>query len=82
MLKNRKTAFTLVEVLVAATIMLFILYFAYQIFFSQSRAVTQTIDALQANEGEVAQLAGIYLQQLNTRKQSYASVKMQMQRFN
>ncbi len=51
MLKNRKTAFTLVEVLVAATIMLFILYFAYQIFFSQSRAVTQTIDALQANEG-------------------------------
>lgn len=38
--------------------------------------------ALQANEGEVSQLAGIYLQQLNTRKQSYASVKMQMQRFN
>lgn len=38
--------------------------------------------ALQANQGEVAQLTSIYLQQLSTRKQSYASVKMQMQRFN
>jgi len=38
--------------------------------------------AIQANQGEVAQLASIYLQQLNTRKQSFASVKMQMQRFN
>lgn len=38
--------------------------------------------AIQANQGEVAQLASIYLQQLNSRKQSYASLKMQMQRFN
>lgn len=38
--------------------------------------------AIQANQGEVAQLAGIYLQQLHERKQSFASVKMQMQRFN
>lgn len=38
--------------------------------------------ALQANQGEIAQLASIYLQQLNTRKQSYASLKMQMQRFD
>jgi tetratricopeptide (TPR) repeat protein len=38
--------------------------------------------AQQAGQVEVAQLAGIYLQQLNTRKQSYASIKMQMQRFD
>ena len=37
--------------------------------------------AMQAKEAEIAQLAGVYLQQLNERKQSYASVKMQMQRF-
>ncbi len=51
MVSKRKTAFTLVEILVVITILVFILFFAYQIFFSQSRAVTQTIDALQANEG-------------------------------
>ena len=51
MLKKRKSAFTIVEVTVAFAILVFILYFAYQIFFSQTRAVTQTIDALQANEG-------------------------------
>ena len=51
MVKRRKTAFTLVEVSVAVAILIFILYFAYQIFFSQTRAVTQTIDALQTNEG-------------------------------
>ena len=37
--------------------------------------------AIQENQGEVAQLAAIYLQQLSVRKQSFASVKMQMQRF-
>ncbi len=51
MIRRKKTAFTIVEVTVAFAILVFILYFAYQIFFSQTRAVTQTIDALQANEG-------------------------------
>lgn len=37
--------------------------------------------AMQVRQAEVAQLAGIYLQQLNQRKQSFASVKMQMRRF-
>ena len=37
--------------------------------------------AKQANQGEIGQLAGIYEQQLQQRKQSFASVKMQMQRF-
>ncbi|MBQ3643765.1 MAG: prepilin-type N-terminal cleavage/methylation domain-containing protein [Candidatus Riflebacteria bacterium] len=46
-----KKGFTLVEILVVVTLLIFILYFAYQIFFSQTRAVTQTIDALQTNEG-------------------------------
>jgi prepilin-type N-terminal cleavage/methylation domain-containing protein len=46
-----KKGFTLVEILVVVTLLVFILYFAYQIFFSQTRAVTQTIDALQTNEG-------------------------------
>ena len=46
-----KTGFTLVEILVVVTLLIFILVFAYQIFFSQTRAVTQTIDALQTNEG-------------------------------
>lgn len=38
--------------------------------------------ANQANQGEIAQLASIYLQQLQQRKQSFANVKMQMQRFD
>ena len=38
--------------------------------------------AMQANQGEVAVLASNYLQQLQERKQTYPSVKMQMQRFN
>ncbi|MBR4569639.1 MAG: hypothetical protein IKO19_03120 [Candidatus Riflebacteria bacterium] len=46
-----KIGFTLVEILVVVTLLIFILVFAYQIFFSQTRAVTQTIDALQTNEG-------------------------------
>ena len=46
-----KTGFTLVEILVVVTLLIFILVFAYRIFFSQTRAVTQTIDALQTNEG-------------------------------
>ena len=46
-----KTGFTLVEILIVITLLVFILYFAYQIFFSQTRAVTQSIDALQTNEG-------------------------------
>lgn len=37
--------------------------------------------ATQASQAEVAQLASVYLQQLRDRKQSYASVKMQLQRF-
>ena len=48
---NYKKGFTLVEILVVSTILVFIMYFVYQIFFSQTKAVTQTIDALQANEG-------------------------------
>ena len=48
---GKKTGFTLVEILIVVTLLIFILYFAYQIFFSQTRAVTQTIDALQTNEG-------------------------------
>ncbi len=48
---GKKTGFTLVEILIVVAILIFILYFAYQIFFSQTRAVTQTIDALQTNEG-------------------------------
>ena len=51
MIFRRKPGFTLVEILVVVTLLIFILYFAYQIFFSQTRAVTQTIDALQTNEG-------------------------------
>ena len=51
MISKRKKAFTLVEILVVIAILVFILYFAYQIFFSQSRAVTQTVDAIQTNEG-------------------------------
>ena len=51
MLKKRNSAFTLVEILVVATIMIFILYFVYQLFFSQSKAVSHSIDALQTNEG-------------------------------
>ena len=51
MKRKRKIAFTLVEILVVVSILMLILYFAYQIFFSQTRAVTQTIDALQTNEG-------------------------------
>ncbi len=46
-----KIGFTIVEILVVVTLLIFILIFAYQIFFSQTRAVTQTIDALQTNEG-------------------------------
>ena len=37
--------------------------------------------ATQTSQMEVAQLASVYLQQLRDRKQSYASVKMQLQRF-
>ena len=48
---KRRFAFTIVEILVVALIMCFILGFAYKIFFSQTRAVTQSIDALQTNEG-------------------------------
>ncbi len=48
---SNKTGFTLVEILIVVALLIFILYFAYQIFFSQTRAVTQTIDALQTNEG-------------------------------
>jgi type II secretory pathway pseudopilin PulG len=48
---GKKTGFTLVEILIVVALLIFILYFAYQIFFSQTRAVTQTIDALQTNEG-------------------------------
>ncbi|MBQ2594919.1 MAG: prepilin-type N-terminal cleavage/methylation domain-containing protein, partial [Candidatus Riflebacteria bacterium] len=48
---GKKTGFTLVEILIVVSLLIFILYFAYQIFFSQTRAVTQTIDALQTNEG-------------------------------
>ena len=48
---KEKTGFTLVEILVVVVLLIFILYFAYQIFFSQTRAVTQTIDAIQTNEG-------------------------------
>lgn len=48
---RRRTAFTLAEVLTVMLIMVFILYFVYQIFFSQTKAVTHGIDALQANEG-------------------------------
>ncbi len=51
MIFKLKKGFTLVEILVVVTLLIFILYFAYQIFFSQTKAVTQTIDALQANEG-------------------------------
>ena len=51
-MKNKeKSGFTLIEILVVVVLLIFILYFAYQIFFSQTRAVTQTIDALQTNEG-------------------------------
>lgn len=48
---KRRFAFTIVETVMVALIMCFILGFAYKIFFSQTRAVTQTIDALQTNEG-------------------------------
>lgn len=48
---KRKSAFTIAEILTVTLIMGFILYFAYQIFFSQTKVVTHGIDALQANEG-------------------------------
>ena len=48
---KKKYGFTLVEVLIVVTLLALILYFVYQIFFSQTRVVTQTIDTLQANEG-------------------------------
>lgn len=47
---NKKSGFTLVELLIVITLLVFILYFVYQIFFSQTKAVTKTIDVLQTNE--------------------------------
>lgn len=46
-----RNAFTLAEVLTVTLIVGFILYFAYNIFFSQTRVVTQGIDSLNTNEG-------------------------------
>ncbi len=46
-----KKAFTLVEIFIVVILLSLILYFAYRVFFSQTRAVTQTIDALHTNEG-------------------------------
>ena len=48
---KKKAGFTLVEILIVVVLLVFILYFVYQIFFSQTKTVTKTIDALQANEG-------------------------------
>ncbi|MDD3377010.1 MAG: prepilin-type N-terminal cleavage/methylation domain-containing protein [Candidatus Riflebacteria bacterium] len=47
----KKNAFTLVETLVAVVIMLFILVFGYRLFFSQTKAVTRSIESIQVNEG-------------------------------
>lgn len=49
-MNRRTTAFTLVELLIVITIMAFVLVFAYKLFFSQTRAVTQSIEVLQVND--------------------------------
>ncbi len=43
--------FTLVEVLIAIVITTMILFFAYRVFFSQTRMVTQSIEFMQVNDG-------------------------------
>lgn len=45
------TGFTMVEVLIAVGISTMILFFAYRVFFSQTRMVTQSIEFMQVNEG-------------------------------
>jgi len=49
-LKN-SAGFTMVEVLIAIVITTMILFFAYRVFFSQTRMVTQSIEFMQVNEG-------------------------------
>lgn len=43
--------FTMVEILIAIVISTMILFFAYRVFFSQTRMVTQSIELMQVNEG-------------------------------
>lgn len=45
------SGFTLVEVMIAIVLITMILFFAYRIFFSQTRMVTQSIEFLQVNDG-------------------------------
>jgi prepilin-type N-terminal cleavage/methylation domain-containing protein len=46
-----KNGFTLIETLIAISISTLILFFAYRIFFSQTRMVTQSIEYMQVNDG-------------------------------
>lgn len=48
---NFNRGFTLVEVLIAIVITTMILFFAYRVFFSQTRMVTQSIEFMQVNDG-------------------------------
>ncbi len=49
--QNVKSAFTMIEILVAMGLATMILFFAYRIFFSQTRLVTQSIEFMHVNEG-------------------------------
>jgi len=49
--QRRRQGFTLIEALIVVFITSLILIFAYRLFFSQTRMVTQSIEFLQVNEG-------------------------------
>lgn len=49
--RSHKSGFTLVEALIVVFITSLILIFAYRLFFSQTRMVTQSIEFLQVNDG-------------------------------
>lgn len=49
--QRMRAGFTIVEVLVAMGLATMILFFAYRIFFSQTRLVTQSIEFMHVNEG-------------------------------
>ncbi|GAB4281081.1 MAG: hypothetical protein Kow0029_26030 [Candidatus Rifleibacteriota bacterium] len=46
----RKTAFTLVELLIVIAVTTMIVFFAYRIFFSQTEVVTKSIEFMQVND--------------------------------
>jgi prepilin-type N-terminal cleavage/methylation domain-containing protein len=48
-MKNK--GFTLVELLIVLGLMVFIMLFAYKLFFAQTKAVTRSIETIQVNEG-------------------------------